>query len=84
MKVGVLDQAEIDFVAERHGERLYLQVAYLLAEPATIQREFGNLERIADNHPKLVLSMDTLAPAQRNGIRWQNVIDFLAGEGRQG
>ena len=84
VKVGVLDQAEIDFVAERHGERLYLQVAYLLAEPATIQREFGNLERIADNHPKLVLSMDTLAPAQRNGIRWQNVIDFLAGEGRQG
>lgn len=77
VKVGVLDQAEIDFVAERHGERLYIQVAYLLAGPETIEREFGNLERIPDNYPKLVLSMDELGPNQRNGIRRQHLVDFL-------
>ncbi len=77
VKVGVLDQMEIDFVAERQGERLYVQVAYLLAGADTICREFGNLERIQDNHPKLVLSMDELGPDQRNGIRQQNLIDFL-------
>jgi predicted AAA+ superfamily ATPase len=82
VKVGVLNQAEIDFVAERQGERLYLQVAYLLAEPSTIRREFGNLERIADNHPKRVLSMDEIGPDQQNGIRRQHLIDFLLEEQR--
>ena len=77
VKVGVLDQAEIDFVAERHGERLYVQVAYLLAGPGTLEREFGNLERIADNYPKLVLSMDEVGPDQRNGIRRSHLVDFL-------
>ena len=77
VKVGILDQVEIDFVAERQGERLYVQVAYLLADPETIRREFGNLERIPDSYPKLVLSMDELGPEQRNGIRRQNVVDFL-------
>jgi len=77
VKVGVMDQREIDFVAERQGERLYVQVAYLLAEPETIRREFGNLEQITDNHPKLVLSMDRIGPTQRNGIRQQNLVDFL-------
>ena len=59
------------------GERLYVQVAYLLAGPETIRREFGNLEQIQDNHPKLVISMDMHGPDQRNGIRQQNLIDFL-------
>jgi len=77
VKVGILDQLEIDFVAERQGERLYVQVAYLLAGPETVRREFGNLERIADNHPKLVLSMDEIGPTRRDGILWRNLIDFL-------
>lgn len=77
VKVGVLDNAEVDFVAERQGERIYIQVAYLLSDPGTLQREFGNLEKVADNFPKFVLSMDELAPAQRNGIRWQNLVEFL-------
>ena len=54
-----------------------MQVAYLLADPGTIQREFGNLERIRDNFPKVVLSMDEVLPEQRNGIRWQNLVAFL-------
>jgi len=77
VKVGILDQNEVDFVAERHGERLYVQVAYLLAEPETLRREFGNLARIPDHHPKLVLSMDEVGPGQRDGIRQRNLVDFL-------
>ena len=80
VKVGVLDHAEIDFVAQRHGERLYVQVAYLLASPDTVQREFGDLERIPDNYPKLVLSMDEVGPDQRNGIRQQQLVEFLLEE----
>jgi predicted AAA+ superfamily ATPase len=80
VKVGVLDQLEIDFVAERQGERLYVQVAYLLADSATVQREFGNLLRIPDNYPKLVLSMDDFGPDQQDGIRRQNLLDFLTAE----
>lgn len=84
VRVGVLDQSEIDFVAERHGERLYLQVAYLLQGVEAIQREFGNLERIPDNYPKLVLSLDEFAPEERNGIRRQHLLDFLLdSDGRQ-
>lgn len=77
VQVGMVDQAEIDFVAERNGQRLYLQVAYLLAGPEIIQREFGNLERIPDQHPKLVLSLDEAGPDQRNGIRRRHLVDFL-------
>lgn len=80
VKVGVLGQLEIDFVAERQGERLYVQVAYLLADPATVQREFGNLQRIPDNYPKLVLSMDEFGPDQQDGIRRQSLLDFLTAE----
>jgi hypothetical protein len=80
VKVGVLDRAEIDFVAERHGERIYVQVAYLLAGPDTLEREFGNLERIPDNYPKLVLSLDEVGPDQRNGILRKHLVDFLLEE----
>lgn len=80
VKVGVVDQVEVDFVAERQGERLYVQVAYLLAHPDTVDREFGNLERIPDNYPKLVLSMDEVGPSERNGIRRQHLVDFLLEE----
>jgi hypothetical protein len=59
-----------------------VQVAYLLAGPDTVQREFGNLERIPDNYPKVVLSMDEVGPNQRNGIRQQHLVDFLLEEQR--
>jgi predicted AAA+ superfamily ATPase len=77
VRVGVLDQGEIDFVAERRGERLYVQVAYLLQDAGTVQREFGRLERIPDHHPKLVLSMDEVAIEERNGVRRRHLVDWL-------
>jgi predicted AAA+ superfamily ATPase len=77
VRVGVLDQGQIDFVAERRGERLYVQVAYLLQDAGTVQREFGRLERIPDHHPKLVLSMDEVAIEERNGVRRRHLVDWL-------
>ncbi|MDE5726927.1 MAG: ATP-binding protein [Duncaniella sp.] len=58
--VGTLPEGEIDFVAEKDGARIYIQVAYLLADEKTVSREFGNLREIKDNYPKYVVSMDPL------------------------
>lgn len=75
--IGKLGTREVDFVATRQGEKLYVQVAYLLASPETIEREFGVLRDIPDNYPKLVLSMDTTFGEDFDGIRRLNLVDFL-------
>lgn len=75
VKVGKLDDLEIDFVCYRGKERLYIQVAYALTSDC-VEREFGNLEKIADNYPKYVISGD-LIDMSRNGIIHKNIIDFL-------
>ena len=77
--VGKLREAEIDFCAQKGGHRLYVQVAYLLADPETLRREFGALERIPDNFTKYVLSMDEL-DLSRQGIIHANIRDFLLKE----
>jgi hypothetical protein len=56
--VGKKGEREVDFVCEKNGERLYVQVAYLLPDDNVRRREFGNLLSIADNYPKMVVSMD--------------------------
>ena len=77
--IGMVDRLEIDFVAEKKNKRCYVQVALALTEPATIEREFGNLERIADNYPKYVISPDPNRPADRNGIIGMGLEEFLSG-----
>ncbi len=77
VSVGKWDDYEIDFVAENGAERLYVQVAYLLASEETVERELRPLEKIQDNHPKYVLSLDEYPTANKNGIRHLNVRDFL-------
>jgi len=77
IKVGQVGQKEVDFVATRKGEILYIQVCYLLHEQSTIEREFGNLEKIKDNYPKMVVSMDEFAGNTRNGIQHIYLRDFL-------
>ena len=76
IKVGKVDNLEVDFVCTKGNEKLYIQVAYLLASPETIEREFISLEKINDNYPKYVISMDEF-DMSRNGIRHINIIDFL-------
>ncbi|GHV79720.1 ATPase [Spirochaetia bacterium] len=76
--VGKVGEKEIDFVGENQGERIYIQVAYLLAAPETIAREFGSLLAIRDNCPKYVLSMDEV-DFSREGIVHRNVREWLLG-----
>lgn len=79
VKVGKTDDYEIDFVAYKGSDTLYVQVCYLLASTEAVEREFGNLERIKDNYPKYVISGD-LPDFSRNGIKHYNIIKFLLNE----
>jgi predicted AAA+ superfamily ATPase len=77
VSVGKLGAKEIDFVADRGKERLYVQVAYLMPTADTREREFVVLEDVRDNHPKLVLSLDPVAVEHPGGIRHAHIVDFL-------
>ena len=74
--VGKASEKEIDFVCERRGEKLYVQVCYLMASEETIQKEFGVYDTVKDNYPMYVVSMDEF-DMSRNGIKHWNVRDFL-------
>ena len=76
VRVGKVDNLEVDFVCTKGNEKIYVQVAYLLASPETIEREFTSLEKIDDNYPKYVISMDEF-DMSRNGVIHTNIIDFL-------
>ena len=75
--IGKQGDREIDFVAERNGEKYYIQVAYLIPDEKTHEREFGNLLKIGDNFPKMVVSMDELAGGQHKGIEHWSIRKFL-------
>lgn len=77
VSIGKWGDREVDFVAERAGERLYLQVALQLSTPETLEREFSVLEKIEDNFQKIVLSLDEFQSINRGGIRHINLLDFL-------
>lgn len=77
--VGKTREKEIDFVCDKHGEKLYVQVTYLLASEDTIKRKFGAYDTIHDNFPKYVVSLDEF-DMSRNGIKHQNIRDFLLAE----
>ncbi|NLJ82547.1 MAG: ATP-binding protein, partial [Bacteroidales bacterium] len=68
---------EIDFVCERGGEKLYVQVTYLLHDKKTIEREFGNMLKINDNYPKIVVSMDEFSGNTYEGIEYMHLRKFL-------
>lgn len=76
VNVGNTDNGEIDFVAIRFDEKIYIQVAYILSDDFVIEREFGAYKRIEDNYPKYVISMDKVDFSQ-NGIIHMNIIDWL-------
>ena len=76
IKIGKVDNFEVDFVCKKNDETIYIQVSYLLASEDTKEREFSVLENIKDNYPKYVLSMDEF-DMSRNGIKHVNFIEFL-------
>ena len=77
--VGRAGDKEIDFIAEKHGQKVYVQVCYLLASDETVQREFGVYDMVKDNYPKYVVSMDEL-DLSRNGIKHRNIRDFITAQ----
>ena len=76
VKIGNLEKGEIDFIATRFKEKIYIQVAYILADDSVIAREFGAYNGIEDNYPKFVLTTDKY-DFSSNGIIHKNVIDWL-------
>ncbi|MDR2977580.1 MAG: ATP-binding protein [Streptococcaceae bacterium] len=74
--VGVLGNYEIDFVLEKGGNRIYLQVSYLLASEETVEREFRPLLKLEDNYRKIVLSMDPISQP-RDGVEHLKIPEFL-------
>ena len=74
--VGKKGDTEIDFIAEKQGKKIYVQVAYLLASEETVKREFSVFNSVKDSFPKYVVSMDDFDFSQ-NGIIHKNIKDFL-------
>ena len=76
--VGILPNGEVDFVAEKNDDKIYVQATYLIINDQTREREFGNLLDIPDNFRKYVVSMDPMsAPRDYRGIRHLSLRQFL-------
>lgn len=74
--IGKTDKGEIDFVIDKFGERIYIQVADYLSSDEVMKREFGAFNDVNDNFPKYVITMDKIDYSQ-NGIIHLNIEDFL-------
>lgn len=82
VSVGKIDDKEIDFIAEKNGERQYIQVCYMLADEAVYEREFGVLSLIKDNYPKIVMSLDDFEEKSNyQGMERKNLIQWLLEKG---
>lgn len=77
--VGKLDTREIDFIAEKQGVKLYVQVAYKLESEQTVEREFASLLAVDDQYPKYVVTMDDFWKDSIEGVKHVHVTDFLLG-----
>ena len=75
--VGKVDNAEIDFIAVKQGNKLYIQVAQEIGSPETERREYDRLLDIRDNYPKYVLRTDVFAGGNYEGIKTMHIADFL-------
>ena len=79
MLTGKTYEGEVDFVVIDGRTKCFIQVAYYLQGPQTIEREFGAFSPISDASPKYVLTLDRF-DYSRNGIKHINIVDFLLGK----
>lgn len=75
--IGKLQTLEVDFIAEKNNEKIYIQVSYKMTEKATIEREYKPLKKIKDNYPKYVITMDEMWNDNIEGIKHLHIADFL-------
>ena len=76
VKIGTLENGEVDFIASKDNKKEYYQVAYILSDDKVTEREFGVYNNITDNYPKYVITMDKFDFSQ-DGIIHKNIIDWL-------
>ena len=77
MAIGKVDQAEVDIIATRADDKLYIQVTESMTNEDTRRRELAPLQKIKDNYEKIVLSLDTGMDTSYDGIKSLNLIDWL-------
>jgi predicted AAA+ superfamily ATPase len=77
VKIGIFGDYEIDFIAIKSGERLYIQVCYMLSDEKVFTREIRPLKKIKDNYPKYILSMDSVPESNEGGIIRKYIPDWL-------
>lgn len=78
--IGKTPNGEIDFIAERRNDKLYVQVTQEISSETTMQREYSRLLQIHDNYPKYVLRTDEFSAGNSEGIRTMHIADFLLAE----
>lgn len=81
VRIGYIGDKEIDFIGEKSNEKIYVQVALQIDNEVTAQREFGNLLKIPDNYPKIVVTDEAFQGNTYEGIRHYSIQDFLSGFG---
>ena len=77
VELGKVADKEIDFIAEKEHRKIYVQVAYLLATPETVEREVSVLKAVQDNYPKYVIGMDTVVGRDFDGVERLRLVGFL-------
>ena len=83
VRVGQMNDGEVDFVAMNSEETVYYQVAATTLEESTLERELAPLRKIQDNYPKYLLTLDELfGNADYEGIKKRNVLEWLLKENR--
>lgn len=75
--IGYYGEKEIDFIGEKNNERIYIQVALKIDSKQTAEREFGNLLKIQDNYPKIVITEDVFEGNTYEGIKQYSIRNFL-------
>ena len=75
--IGKIDSREIDFIAEKQGKKIYVQVAYKLENEAAVHREFSPLLAVSDQYPKYVVTMDEFWKEDVEGVKHLQIHDFL-------
>ena len=75
--IGKTPNGEIDFVAQKQNDRLYVQVTQEIKFKETEKREYERLLEIRDNYPKYVLRTDEFAEGNYQGIKSMHIADFL-------
>jgi len=78
--IGKLKDKEIDFVAERKSEKLYVQVTFKMESEQTVQREFEPLLLVKDHYPKYVVSMDENFNDNIEGVKHVNLLEFISSD----